>query len=61
MIMPDATMVKIVMKFRGALESNTAHRPAHRSRMQTKRMRFPVVIVACMVHFCLNGKVRHYL
>ena len=45
-MMPDATMVKITMKsMRAALVISSQHNPSHNSRMHTKRIRLPVVIV----------------
>jgi len=45
MMMPDATMVKITMKsILAARVSNNVHSAIHNSRMQAKRMMFPVVI-----------------
>ena len=45
MIMPEATMVKITMKsILAARVSNNQHSTIHNSKMQAKRMIFPVVI-----------------
>ena len=44
-MMPDATMVKITMKsIFAALVINNQHNPTHKSRMQIKRIIFPVFI-----------------
>lgn len=44
-MMPDAIMVKITMKsILAARVSSNQHNPTHRSRIQVKRMAFPVVI-----------------
>ena len=59
-MIPDATIVKITMKsMRAALVSSSQHNPTHKSRMQTKRMRFPVVIG--FVSYVLTCKGNHYL
>ena len=44
-MMPEAMMVKITMKsILAARVSSNQHKPNHSSRMQAKRMAFPVVI-----------------
>ena len=59
-MMPDATMVKITMKsILAALVINNQHNPTHKSRMQIKRIIFPVVITLFTV--CLNCKGSHIL
>ena len=46
-MIPEATMVKITIKsILAALESNIQHNPTHKSRMQIKRIIFPVVIAS---------------
>lgn len=46
-MIPEATMVKITMKsIRAALVSKSQHKPSHKSRMHTKRIMLPVVIVS---------------
>jgi len=54
-MIPDATMVKMTIKsMRAALVSSSQHNPTHKSRMQAKRMRFPVV----MPSVCLLSKLQ---
>ena len=49
-MMPDATIVKITIKsILAARVSSSQHNPTHRSRIQTKRIAFPVVIVTCLL------------